>query len=55
MAASSFGTIGYTIEAEEGGIADLVTTGNLGIRLGSENSAYVVVTGVEGGSEYGQS
>lgn len=55
MAASSFGTIGYTIEAEEGGIADLVTTGNLGIRLGSENSAYVVVTGVEGGSVYGQS
>ena len=38
MAASSFGTIGYTIEAEEGGIADLVTTGNLGIRLGSETA-----------------
>ena len=55
MAASSFGTIGYTIEAEEGDIADLVTTDNLGIRLGSENSAYVVVTGVEGGSVYGQS
>lgn len=54
MAASSFGTIGYTIEAESGDLSALFDTGDLGIKLGSENS-YLVVTGVEGGSVYGQS
>lgn len=54
MAASSFGTIGYTIEAESGDLSALFDTGDLGIKLGCENS-YVVVTGVEGGSVYGQS
>ena len=55
MAASSFGTIGYTIEAESGDLSDLFDTSDLAIRLGSENTAYVVVTGVEGGEVYGQS
>ena len=54
MAASSFGTIGYTIEAESGDLSALFDTGDLGIKLGCEKS-YLVVTGVEGGSEYGQS
>lgn len=54
MAASSFGKIGYTIEAESGDLSALFDTGDLGIKLGCENS-YVVVTGVEGGSVYGQS
>ena len=54
MAASSFGTIGYTIEAESGDLSALFDTGDLGIKLGCEKS-YLVVTGVEGGSVYGQS
>ena len=54
MAAPSFGAIGYAIEAGAGDLSALFDTGALGIKLGCENS-YVVVTGVEGGSEYGQS